>query len=102
MAPTIVEFFSREGQCLGSKVSLEQQIHNITRIAIGALRGTSLKNFEIEEHFSWAKDRETGRPEDIAYSLLGIFSNMSLRYGEGSNEAFVRLRRKIRKSMNRT
>jgi hypothetical protein len=97
-----VEFFSREGDRLGSKASLEQDIHEITGIAIGALRGDPLKGFEVEQRLAWAEHRDTTRQEDKAYSLLGLFSiHMSLRYGEGREEAFMRLRRKIKKSLNR-
>jgi NACHT domain len=102
IAPASVEFFSREGHRLGSKRSLEKHIHDITGIAIGALRGGSLKDFGVEERFSWAKHRETKRQEDKAYSLLGIFNiQMSPRYGEGGEEAFMRLRNKIDKSSKR-
>ena len=73
IAPTSVEFFSRGGNVLGSKRSLEEQIHDATRIPIRALRGEPLNRFGVEERLSWAKDRETKRPEDKAYSLLGIF-----------------------------
>ena len=102
IAPASVEFFSREGDRLGSKVLLEKDIHDITGIAIEALRGGSLKDFTIEERLTWAKRRETTRQEDKAYSLLGIFNiNMSPRYGEGGDEALERLRRKIEKFPNR-
>lgn len=44
---------------------------------------------------SWAAKRETTRPEDIAYCLLGIFGiNMPLLYGEGTR-AFLRLQEEI-------
>lgn len=99
IAPASVEFFSREGDSLGTKRSLEHQIHEITGIAVEVLRGAPLAEFEVEERLSWAKYRETKRPEDMAYSLLGIFNlRMSLFYGEGRDEAFVRLKRKINKS----
>lgn len=102
IAPGSVEFFSREGYRLGSKKSLEQQIHEVIGIAINALRGQPLTDFEVEERFSWAKDRETKRREDKAYSLLGIFNmHMSIRYGEGEEEAFQRLRKKIGKYSKR-
>jgi Heterokaryon incompatibility protein (HET) len=101
IAPTSVEFFSLEGDRLGSKRSLEQHICKITGIAIEALRKEPLTEFEVEERFSWAKHRETKRQEDKAYSLLGIFNiDMSLRYGEGRAKAIERLRRKIGKSLN--
>jgi hypothetical protein len=47
---------------------------------------------------SWASTRETRRPEDRAYSLLGIFEiNMPLIYGEGP-KSFIRLQEEIIKS----
>jgi hypothetical protein len=92
LAPTSVEFFSREGRHLGDKTSLEQQIHEITGIAIPALRGAPLSDFSINERLLWAKSRQTTREEDKAYSLLGIFSVcMPLLYGEGEERAFKRL-----------
>ena len=53
----------------------------------------------VEERFKWAGHRETKCPEDQAYALLGIFNvNMSVRYGEGKENALSRLRNKIKKS----
>lgn len=102
LAPASVEFFSKQGDRIGSKISLERHIHEITGVAIRALRGQSLTEFEVEERMSWAKHRETKRHEDEAYCLLGVFgTHMSLRYGEGREEAFIRLRRKINKSLKR-
>jgi Heterokaryon incompatibility protein (HET) len=99
IAPTSVEFFSRQGDRLGSKKTLEQDIHEITGIAIEALRGKSLADFEVEERFSWAQYRETKHPEDQAYSLLGIFDVfMPLLYAEGREKALTRLREEIDKS----
>ncbi len=102
ICPVSVEFFSREGTRLGSKESLEELIHSITGIPIGALRGGSLKGFGVEERLSWAEHRETKREEDKAYSLLGIFDiQMPLIYGEGREKALTRLQRKISKSLKR-
>jgi len=101
LAPGSVEFFSREGKRLGDKRSLERQIHGITGIAVPALRGIPLYEFDIEERLLWAKHRKTTRKEDNAYSLLGIFDiHMSLIYGEGEENAFKRLRKKINKPLN--
>jgi hypothetical protein len=95
LAPASVEFFSRDGQRLGDKRSLEQQIHDRTGIAIPALRGVPLSAFSIDERMSWAKARQTKREEDKAYSLLGIFGvYMPLIYGEGVN-AFNRLQKEV-------
>jgi hypothetical protein len=93
--PESVEFFSREGTRLGDKGSLEQQVHDITGVAIPALRGTPLSAFSVEERMSWAKSRQTRREEDKAYSLFGIFGvYIPLIYGEGVN-AFHRLQKEI-------
>jgi hypothetical protein len=50
----VFEFFSREGKRLGSRISLEQEIHEITNIPIGVLRGQSLAEFSVDERMSWA------------------------------------------------
>jgi hypothetical protein len=98
LAPRSVEFFSREGNKLGDKGTLEQRIHEITGIPTLALRQSSLSQFDIEERFSWAKNRQTTRGEDKAYSLFGIFDiQMPLLYGEGEAKAFQRLRKAIDK-----
>src|SRR6266480_1611240 len=98
LAPASVEFFSREGKRLGDKRTLEQQIHDITEITVPALRGTPLSQFDIDERFSWVKNRQTKFEEDEAYSLLGIFSvHIPLIYGEGRESAFRRLREEIGK-----
>lgn len=96
LAPTLVHFFTPDGTLLGDKTSLQQLIHEITGIAISALRGDPLAGFEIEERFKWAKNRQTTREEDSAYCLLGIFSVfIPLIYGEGKVNAIRRLRREI-------
>lgn len=99
LAPRNVKFFSYEGRQLGDKTTLERYIHEITGIAIPALRGTSLSVFSVDERLSWTKNRQTTRREDKAYSLLGIFGIYMLpNYGEGEEHAFERLLRKIEKS----
>ncbi|KUJ20839.1 HET-domain-containing protein [Mollisia scopiformis] len=98
LAPRSVEFFSREGNRLGDKATLEQQINEITGIPITALREQHLSQFGIDERFLWAKSRQTTRGEDKTYSLLGIFDvHMPLIYGEGEAKAFQRLRETIDK-----
>ena len=44
----------------------------------------------IAKRMSWAANRVTTRPEDIASSLMGIFGvNMPLLYDEGETSAFL-------------
>jgi hypothetical protein len=101
VAPTSVEFFSLEGVRLGDKDSMLQELHEITGISKPALRGSPLSQFSIDERMSWAAKRQTKREEDAAYSLLGIFGiHMPLIYGEGAENASLRLRREIEYTAN--
>lgn len=103
LAPVSVEFFTKDGRWLGDKRSLEQQIHEITGIAVPALQGSvALPKFDVEERFKWADTRKTTREEDWAYCLLGIFGIfMPLLYGEGKANAVRRLKKEIADVMNR-
>jgi hypothetical protein len=49
IALTSVKFFSRKGEYIGDKKSLERQIHDITQILISAFRGTPLSDFSVDE-----------------------------------------------------
>ncbi|KAK5201633.1 hypothetical protein LTR41_012130, partial [Exophiala xenobiotica] len=73
LAPTLVEFFSVEGERLGSKRTLEDMIHEITGVPRAALRGGPLDGFSRDERMCWASHQHTKEEEDQAYSLLGIF-----------------------------
>lgn len=100
IAPASVEFFSAEGERLGDKNLLVNELHNITGISIEALQGRPLSQFGVDERMSWAGRREAKREEDTAYSLLGIFDiHMPLIYGEGRRKAFMRLHREIEQSL---
>jgi hypothetical protein len=101
LAPASVEFFSREGELLGNKVTLKQQIHEITDIPITALEGAPLPQFSVDERLRWAANRKTKKKEDGAYCLLGIFNIfMPLIYGE-EEHALTRLKEEIGKSQRR-
>ncbi|KAF1959925.1 HET-R [Byssothecium circinans] len=98
LAPRAVEFFSRQHQRLGDKVSLRSQIHEITGIPERALQGEPLSQFSVNDRLSWITDRETKLEEDKAYSLLGIFGvSVPPFYGEGIGRALGRLRDEIDK-----
>jgi hypothetical protein len=98
LAPASVEFFSREGKRLGSRISLEQEIHEITGIPTEVLRGQKLSEYSVEERMRWAAGRITTVKEDEIYSLLGIFGVfLPLIYGEGAQYATLRLKEEIQK-----
>jgi len=98
LAPASVEFFSQDGKRLGSRISLEQEICEITRLPEGALRGLNLTDFSVEERMSWAARRITTKKEDKAYCLMGIFGVfLPLIYGEGEDHAMLRLKEEIQR-----
>jgi hypothetical protein len=92
LAPAIVEFYSREWKRIGTKSSLADDIRRATGIQKKFfLDRRNIKPASVGTKFSWAAQRTTTRPEDTAYSLLGIVDvNMPMLYGEGSR-AFYRL-----------
>ncbi|KAK4448347.1 hypothetical protein QBC34DRAFT_112805 [Podospora aff. communis PSN243] len=99
IAPTSVEFFSKEGVRLGDRTTLEKAIHDVTRIPLEALRGAPLSDFSVDDRMAWIEKRATTREEDMAYSLFGIFDvQLPLLYSEGKQKAFRRLREEISKA----
>jgi hypothetical protein len=96
IAPKSVEFFSKEGELLGDKSTLERNVCEITGIPARAVRGSPFPDFSIAERMSWAGRRKTTCEEDQAYSLLGIFDiSIPVIYGEGREKALRRLREEI-------
>ena len=99
IAPTTVEFFSREGFYLGDKESLGQIIHDLTEIPAPALRSYRPDDFSVDERRSWVKHRTTQEPEDRVYCLLGLLDvQMMISYGEGIDAASARLQVELDKS----
>jgi hypothetical protein len=96
LAPGSVEFYNTNGVLLGDKRSLETIVHETTGIALLALQGRAMADFDSEERFKWAETRQTKKAEDWAYCLIGIFNvSMPLIYGEGKELAVTRLKREI-------
>ncbi|KAF5684015.1 beta transducin [Fusarium denticulatum] len=108
IAPGKVIFYGRDWQRLGSRAELKEDIKTATGINyelldathhMAEIRQSQLGEFSVAQKMFWAAGRETTRPEDIAYCLLGIFDiNMPLLYGEGQVKAFKRLQEEILKS----
>ncbi|KAK7446650.1 hypothetical protein VKT23_014345 [Stygiomarasmius scandens] len=97
LAPTYVVFLDMDWVEIGTKYSLRDPISEITSIPVSVLEdGSTIDNFSIAQRMSWAAHRQTTRPEDLAYCLLGMFNiNMSPIYGEGGARAFMRLQQEI-------
>lgn len=79
--------------------SLHNLIHRATGIDKDVLHDALhdiVNDICIAKRMSWASKRETTKPEDIAYCLIGIFRvNLTLEYGEGAVVAFSRLQRAL-------
>jgi hypothetical protein len=103
IAPDIVWFFNKNWSICGDRVKLTKPLFEVTNIDQNILQRDPgarvplwLYSLSISKRMSWAANRKTTRPEDIAYCLLGIFDiNIPLLYGEGSIKAFYRLQEEI-------
>lgn len=68
LAPANVEFFSKEGEFLGTKQTLAQLIHEITTIPLAVLYGATLTQLPIDEKNSL--DRRAQDDEERRQSIL--------------------------------
>ena len=94
LAPPYVIFLNQNWEELGTRTSLADHISQATGIKSSYLHDFR-KDSTVALIMHWASHRKTARPEDQAYSLLGLFGiNMPLLYGEGS-KAFIRLQHEI-------
>ncbi|KAL2689962.1 hypothetical protein Neosp_004027 [[Neocosmospora] mangrovei] len=107
LAPDEVEFLDQNWSPIGERHSLAATISEITGIEESFLLQpdskkdrkitTLLQRENVATRMGWMAHRETARPEDMAYSLMGIFGiNMPILYGEG-NKAFLRLQEEVLK-----
>ena len=123
IAPPCIYFCSANWEILGTKLEggrthgdlnrrkrlpillvpdLRKLLSTITGINLGILENRMmLQGCSAATRMSWVAFRQTTRPEDIAYCLMGIFDvNMPLLYGEGENKAFNRLQEEILRVTN--
>jgi hypothetical protein len=103
LAPRRVEFYDRDWAPLGFKdtesVKITEFMHKLASITgvdeLVLWKPTCIRVKSVAARMSWASNRITTRPEDIAYCLLGLFDvNMPLLYGEG-DRAYIRLQEEI-------
>lgn len=93
LAPERVVFYDCDWLEIGCKDTLRDAISNATNIQLDYLFDPA--EASVAAKMSWVSSRETTRPEDTAYCLLGLFDvSMPLIYGEG-NKAFTRLQYQI-------
>ncbi|KAK7446258.1 hypothetical protein VKT23_014463 [Stygiomarasmius scandens] len=81
---------------IGTRWGLRDVLSTITTIPVQIFEGRDIDEYSIAQKMSWAAYRQTTRPEDQAYCLMGIFNvNMPPIYGEGGVAAFMRLQQEI-------
>lgn len=93
LAPFRCEFLTAGWEYIGSRYELSDVVSEVTSIPMSHLNIRRLLSTTCAaEKMHWASRRQTTRPEDMAYSLLGLFDiNMPLLYGEGALKAMGRL-----------
>ncbi|KNB04411.1 hypothetical protein FOXG_19287 [Fusarium oxysporum f. sp. lycopersici 4287] len=105
LAPIEVAFYDQDWRPISTRGQTKDLIEVITGIRPLYLSRLprderiyeTLSRASVAERMSWMAKRETTRPEDLAYCLLGLFDiNMPMLYGEGS-KAFQRLQEEIMK-----
>ncbi|THU88923.1 hypothetical protein K435DRAFT_821523 [Dendrothele bispora CBS 962.96] len=93
LAPSSVRFFNANWILYWDKKDLGDIIEPATGIPRKFFDRENIRGAEVTEKMSWSVDRETTKPEDRAYCLLGILGvTMKTEYGEGEERAFRRLR----------
>ncbi|THU87814.1 HET-domain-containing protein [Dendrothele bispora CBS 962.96] len=106
IAPRYMVFLDKDWQRVGTRFTLRHFVSEVTSIPMYLFegkdprsmvsKGRQLEDYSIAQKMSWAAKRETTRPEDMAYCLMGLFGvNMPPIYGEGGEKAFMRLQQEI-------
>ncbi|KLU91491.1 hypothetical protein MAPG_10009 [Magnaporthiopsis poae ATCC 64411] len=96
VAPRSVTFYDKSWVHIANRSEIAGRLSQITGIPSDVLgiRMTA-RSYPVGHRLSWAAGRRTTRPEDIAYSLMGLLNiNMPLLYGEGT-KAFLRLQEEV-------
>ncbi|KAK3381243.1 hypothetical protein B0H63DRAFT_198164 [Podospora didyma] len=107
VAPPLVEFFDGDWNLRAVKKSTSPRpwldmLSRVSGVDAPVLADrNALFQMSLGRRLSWASRRQTSRPEDAAYSLIGmcgVVGRLTPRYGEGSRSAFHRLQEKILKT----
>lgn len=98
IAPPFVWFYTASWAEIGSRLGLKDAVATATKIHATLFEEGRLSEFSFAQQLSWAAGRQTTRPEDRAYSLLGLFGvAMPPIYGEGAVKAFKRMQTELLK-----
>ena len=76
LAPKEVVFLDQEFQRIGLRSHLQNVLAQVTGISLGYLKARGdARLASVAQKMSWASRRNTTRPEDLAYSLIGIHNS---------------------------
>lgn len=111
VAARVANFYDGAWCHFGTKSSLRNELASITNIdaeifsppqdpdAVGVR--DLLDAMPVGRRMAWAASRQTTKPEDMAYCLIGLFQvSMPMLYGEGGEQAFIRLQEEIIRDKN--
>ncbi|KAI6141767.1 hypothetical protein BKA82DRAFT_3985931, partial [Pisolithus tinctorius] len=100
LAPSILLFFTQNWSLYKKStssnhktdVTVLEELEKVTGIESRFLANFSPGVDDARSRLQWASKRSTTRPEDIAYSLFGIFSlHLPILYGKSAENALGRL-----------
>ncbi|KAK7441766.1 hypothetical protein VKT23_016429 [Stygiomarasmius scandens] len=93
LAPPQVYFYDRKWRRIGNKQELKAEIAELTAIPREVLSGQrSIHDVDVLERMSWATGRETTKPQDRAYCLMGLLDvSIEPDYEERVAKSFERL-----------
>jgi hypothetical protein len=74
IAPKDIYFYSKGWKQLGTKITMSREVSAASGVKEQILVGAALDQICVSEKMSWAAHRTTTRPEDRAYSLMGLFN----------------------------
>jgi hypothetical protein len=111
VAARAANFYDSAWYHFGTRVSLRDELISITKIDAEIFSPPQVSNvvvirdlldaIPVGRRMAWAASRETTKPEDMAYCLIGLFSvSMPMLYGEGGEQAFIRLQEEIIRDKN--
>ncbi|KAI4619315.1 uncharacterized protein J4E87_007565 [Alternaria ethzedia] len=106
VASRTVHFYDHAWRCFGTQETLRDELASITGIDASFLSSQQqpgaveirdlLDALPVGRRMAWAAGRQTTKPEDMAYCLIGLFDvSMPMLYGEGAEKAFFRLQEEI-------
>ena len=97
-----IVFFDRDWDIAGTISDFKNELVDVigiprSMVGLMGIQSAEFAKTSVQKRIYWARNRQTTRPEDRAYSLLGLLDvSMPMIYGEGMAKAFKRLKREVK------